>query len=295
MQKRRRVSPGFTSRPSLSATPERSHGVSRDFSSKVSPGFTSRPSLSVSRSRLRGSRVGQRCVAGIHVPAFVERAGAGSSSEHRQVHVVSPGFTSRPSLSALARAREQSRTGRKVSPGFTSRPSLSGVHTRITVGRRRLPVSPGFTSRPSLSAGHGIGRYKRVVPTLGVSPGFTSRPSLSEGTSKGHQWPLPGSRVAGIHVPAFVERSRGSSALDTKAGAPERVAGIHVPAFVERLGCRGAWLRLAALPCVAGIHVPAFVERFNGPGSATAYKWDLVSPGFTSRPSLSVPRMRRNS
>ena len=37
----------------------------------VSPGFTSRPSLSVDEPV--DDRVDRQCVAGIHVPAFVER------------------------------------------------------------------------------------------------------------------------------------------------------------------------------------------------------------------------------
>ena len=58
----------------------------------------------------------------------------------------------------------------------------------------------------------------------------------------------------GFHVPAFVERATGYTRPANRRG----VAGIHVPAFVERLRVRG---QTATLPC--------------------------VSPGFTSRPSLS--------
>ena len=66
-----------------------------------------------------------------------------------------------------------------------------------------------------------------------------------------------------------------------------RVAGIHVPAFVERREDDGS---VVHFPRVAGIHVPAFVER-------RAARWPLaagpsrVSPGFTSRPSLSDDRL----
>ena len=86
-----------------------------------------------------------------------------------------------------------------------------------------------------------------------MSPGFTSRPSLS------------------VDEPVDYRVDR------------QCVAGIHVPAFVER------WPRVSGRSlrrtCVAGIHVPAFVERrrsmrINGVAD--------VSPGFTSRPSLSV-------
>ena len=88
--------------------------------------------------------------------------------------------------------------------------------------------------------------------------------------------------VAGIHVPAFVERPPAfASATLLTAG----VAGIHVPAFVERSrgaddGHDGAGRR------VAGIHVPAFVERRSRRSRISG--WPRVSPGFTSRPSLSA-------
>ena len=63
--------------------------------------------------------------------------------------VVSPGFTSRPSLSGDDHQR-RSRPHHGVSPGFTSRPSLSGMSV---FGLHLVDdVSPGFTSRPSLSA-----------------------------------------------------------------------------------------------------------------------------------------------
>ncbi len=184
-------------------------------------------------------------VAGIHVPAFVERWTTASSATRRRRSRVSPGFTSRPSLSVV-----------DLAPDFRSRPRVAGIHVPAFVERRRCrgswgrrtAVSPGFTSRPSLSdvrAGCHRAGWR-------VSPGFTSRPSLSEVGPEVHADHVSG--VAGIHVPAFVER--GSSASD--ASASRRVAGIHVPAFVER-GCR--------LVCGWGRRA--------------------VSPGFTSRPSLS--------
>ena len=61
-----------------------------------------------------------------------------------------------------------------------------------------------------------------------VSPGFTSRPSLSGGDAL--RLGQAGRSVAGIHVPAFVERWWRSCACSAR----QRVAGIHVPAFVER-------------------------------------------------------------
>ena len=65
------MSPGFTSRPSLSAQPV---GV-LDQDAGVSPGFTSRPSLSVLDTTFYDQ--GASGVAGIHVPAFVERGWTG--------------------------------------------------------------------------------------------------------------------------------------------------------------------------------------------------------------------------
>ena len=164
------VSPGFTSRPSLSvdarrppsslrvspvpAFVERAGCPDAERGRHVSPGFTSRPSLSVSGDQDR------RCVssvAGIHVPAFVER------SDPSAVHVQ---CRERPALSV------ESALMRRVSPGFTSRPSLSvrrssarrvacrGIHVGVeplAVCRSMTTVSPGFTSRPSLSDGARVG------------------------------------------------------------------------------------------------------------------------------------------
>ena len=61
------------------------------------------------------------------------------------------------------------------------------------------------------------------------------------------------------------------------------VAGIHVPAFVERSTTKA---RRFTRTRVAGIHVPAFVERTTSRRAPTS--WPPVSPGFTSRPSLSA-------
>ena len=63
------VSPGFTSRPSLSGVLE----PGRRVRGRVSPGFTSRPSLSGPKCCGLSLRRRRPCVAGIHVPAFVER------------------------------------------------------------------------------------------------------------------------------------------------------------------------------------------------------------------------------
>ena len=92
----------------------------------VSPGLASRPSLSEFRVR----------VAGIPVPAFVERA----------LRVpVSPGFRSRPSLSEAELALRVD--GLRVSPGFRSRPSLSvpiGEGSLTAARWRRRDSGPGL-------------------------------------------------------------------------------------------------------------------------------------------------------
>ena len=63
-------SPGFTPRPSLSDV----HGALRSHRGRGSPGFTPRPSLSGSEGH--DGRPLPRRVAGVHAPAFVERARA---------------------------------------------------------------------------------------------------------------------------------------------------------------------------------------------------------------------------
>ena len=63
--------------------------------------------------------------------------------------MVSPGLTSRPSLSVRGQGAEEAHD-RRVSPGLTSRPSLSECDH--AAGQHRAGrVSPGLTSRPSLS------------------------------------------------------------------------------------------------------------------------------------------------
>ena len=167
---------------------------------------------------------------------------------------MSPGFTPRPSLSgdqAVAGHRDESR----VSPGFTPRPSLS-----VLPGARRrrvaYRVSPGFTPRPSLSAD---GARGRAAGGGRVSPGFTPRPSLSDCGRETRS--LFDTSVAGVHAPAFVERT--SAIAMTWAG--NCVAGVHAPAFVER----ASGSRRSSLPC-------------------------RVSPGFTPRPSLSASTRASN-
>ena len=161
-----RVLPGFTPRPSLSA--DRRQQIRRD--GRVLPGFTPRPSLSVGRAGCVGHQ--RPGVAGVHAPAFVERASGPSRANRRDVL---PGFTPRPSLSV--EKVEAAISSNDVLPGFTPRPSLSVP----TVARRLLQLrgvagvhAPAFVERPA--AGSGI----------------SSRPS----------------RVAGVHAPAFVERAQ---------------------------------------------------------------------------------------
>ena len=219
------MSPGFTSRPSLSVRRTR-EGQDRP---RVSPGFTSRPSLS-----------------------------DGDGHPRRRRDRVSPGFTSRPSLSDCAPWLDGTQ-GHGVSPGFTSRPSLSaaGIGSwSVANGRRCRALCVGVAG---IHVPAFVERTREHLPSTPfgvVSPGFTSRPSLSgldvAGSSGARDCRR---RVAGIHVPAFVERRRSSTTI---SAASWSVAGIHVPAFVERDE------RLRAAPGgrrVAGIHVPAFVER----------------------------------
>ncbi len=136
------VSPGFTPRPSLSE---------RDWPeivlhARVSPGFTPRPSLSgADRLRVPDERPG---VAGVHAPAFVERASGATNRQHARQ--VSPGFTPRPSLSAVQGAGVCP-SGHRVSPGFTPRPSLSDgpAHHRPRAPRGRVAGvhAPAFVER----------------------------------------------------------------------------------------------------------------------------------------------------
>ena len=216
------MSPGFTPRPSLSDGGE----LRLQHLPRVSPGFTPRPSLSAGEHRPADAADSAAGVAGVHAPAFVERAPFQRPATGRSPEV-SPGFTPRPSLSGGDRGSDSAGVG--VSPGFTPRPSLSagddavrfrrgpgvaGVHAPAFVERRcastptraLVVVSPGFTPRPSLSAAD----HRRVPDRIRrVSPGFTPRPSLSvRGGCRGHR---ALHRVAGVHAPAFVERCCRSS------------------------------------------------------------------------------------
>ena len=88
-----------------------------------------------------------------------------------------------------------------MSPGLISRPSLSvhPVSPRPAISR----VSPGLISRPSLSARR---RFGLSVQHRAVSPGLISRPSLSG--QPGSRRARRGRSVAGLNLPAFVERRK---------------------------------------------------------------------------------------
>ena len=138
-------------------------------------------------------------VAGVHAPAFVERHPDGQLGD---IFRVAPSFTSRPSLSEPGGRRTRARPA--GSPGFTPRP-LSSVHSSPRTARTR--VSRGFTPRPSLQRADSCGAPRRCR----VSPGFTPRsprPSLSVvGLASARRIARS---VAGVHAPAFVERSGAS-------------------------------------------------------------------------------------
>ena len=175
---------------------------------------------------------------------------------------VSPGFTPRPSLSDRRR-RHGRGCGRRV----------AGVHAPAFVERiwgsmadklaKLAPVSPGFTPRPSLSVGRAVEQLGEPVER--VSPGFTPRPSLSDQQAPRH--PCGSAGVAGVHAPAFVERSSARSARN----ASTRVS----PGFTPRpsLSGRDGRQRHRVRARVAGVHAPAFVERGRGRPPAACARW----------------------
>ena len=185
---------------------------------------------------------------------------------------MSPGISSRPSLSGIIRPIEPNGgngvAGYKL-PAFVERANYP--KTRMM----RRQVSPGISSRPSLSA---LPRGWSHGDQHDVSPGISSRPSLS-----GAAFPLPRrgiGRVAGYKLPAFVERSWIAACSPIR---PAGVAGYKLPAFVER---PKRWRWSTCFACVAGYKLPAFVERL-----LVCVSWRnhlTVSPGISSRPSLSA-------
>ena len=140
-------------------------------------------------------------VAGINISAFVERRPSGARS--RASGGVSPGLTSRPSLSA-AQARHAARRR-----GGVAGINISAFVERASCGRnsmRAILVSPGLTSRPSLSGAFQV-QHRAIRPC-----------------------------VAGINISAFVERCAQSASPPRSRG----VAGINISAFVERQAGRDA-------------------------------------------------------
>ena len=216
----------------------------------MSPGLRSRPSLSERNHDCR--RGPPRSVAGITVPAFVERRAARTAS-----YVVDRGVA-----------------GITV-PAFVER---STSYVRLIMFDR-AEVSPGLRSRPSLSVSSPARKNANTLHGR-VSPGLRSRPSLSDVHREPDADRIRSRSVAGITVPAFVERvTKSAMRMSGRSG----VAGITVPAFVER-GAR-ALTKSLLTRCVAGITVPAFVERTMRTMRAVAGY--VVSPGLRSRPSLS--------
>ena len=210
----------------------------------VSPGFMPRPSLS---GRGPAAHPALCCrVAGVHAPAFVERRRPIAGCRSRRC-VVSPGFMPRPSLSVLLIV-ELFLPCPHVSPGFMPRPSLSG-HDRARPRTVRGGVAgvhaPAFVERACGSS--------PTAQSRRVSPGFMPRPSLSDRVARD-----PGRR---LHVsPGFMPRpSLSASERDWRRIGPDRVAGVHAPAFVERSSADAA--ATCACAGVAGVHAPAFVER----------------------------------
>ena len=148
-------------------------------------------------------------------------------------------------------------------------------------------MSPGFTPRPLLS----------VLP-LGVAP-YTI---------------LVRRRVAGVHAPAFVERTMASRLRRSRNSAkvspgftprpllsglggevrdrvevPTRVAGVHAPAFVERMSILSDCRKSQTLRVSPGF-TPRPLLSEGQRGHAWVQYSVGVSPGFTPRPLLSEPR-----
>ena len=112
----------------------------------VSPGLTSRPSLSAVRLVELVQPFAR--VAGINLSAFVERSTNAPTSK------AASGCVAGINLSAFVERRSAERTpkaGWPVSPGLISRPSLSEA-AGLRIERQHDGVSPGLTSRPSLRA-----------------------------------------------------------------------------------------------------------------------------------------------
>ena len=212
---------------------------------------------------------------------------------------MSPGLRSRPSLSASLSGitvpafveRLRSRAWAELSCG------VAGITVPAFVERTRgrpwvragVPeVSPGLRSRPSLSAERPGVRceWSRTRRVAGITV-----PAFVERTKPWSSPPRRAASVAGITVPAFVERTRARIARERAVGSS--VAGITVPAFVEREQVADLARAVGSAPSVAGITVPAFVER-DQVAARTAVRRAPVSPGLRSRPSLSAQPPRES-
>ena len=189
-------------------------------------------------------------VAGVHAPAFVERVGRAERHlrglRRRVAGVHAPAFVERATSS-----RPPSPTAPPVSPGFTPRPSLSGRDAGDRKGAAM--VSPGFTPRPSLSGTRAPPRLRAPESVAGVhAPAFVERTPRA----------LDRANRRGGVSPGFTPRPSLSGATATaRARRLVRVAGVHAPAFVERRRAVGV---AHASGGVAGVHAPAFVERGRG-------------------------------
>ena len=160
------VSPGLRSRPSLSAASPCATAPRRSRVAGITvPAFVERASACPAFSDWHSS------VAGITVPAFVERSLAVMVG--LLIAAVSPGLRSRPSLSDEKRNRWVG-LHRQVSPGLRSRPSLSGPRAPAprALSRRVARITvPAFVERWAATL--------TGEPPWSVSPGLRSRPSLS--------------------------------------------------------------------------------------------------------------------
>ena len=230
-------------------------------------------------------------------PRQDDRYPARSARPHRLRTQLSPFPTTRSASSKAVRAAEERADGRpraraggpdpvthrrgSTSAGVTPPLQQPGVVVEIdgglpagggmptvgdtsTCGTAHLAAVPAAPARSPRPVRDDVARYPRPKPsTSAPSPPYRDgdprrfhreRPGRALNTAAS----TPSPSVAGVHAPAFVERSRRRTVRSpdgegvaartyvTRAGAS--VAGVHVPAFVER-----APLDLVTLiPSVAG-------------------------------------------
>ena len=162
---------------------------------RVSPGFRLRPSLSAGDAVFLCG--GAYCVAGVQTPAFVERFHATSFQEYTRVGVAgvqTPAFVERPWIERWRRPSS------RVSPGFRLRPSLSGPSLAVFPSGRQGVAgvqTPAFVERSR--SGPTPGPPPRGVAGV-QTPAFVERSATTGQTASG----VTG--VAGVQTPAFVER-----------------------------------------------------------------------------------------